>query len=480
MAYNGVVPLDFKLDPYQKKYIDDDEQMVLVRKSRRIGMSWAAAYKAVTHSFKHNVNIYYLGPKKDMTQTFIKDCGDIAEAMEVIHKKKLLTDQHGKTKHTIKLTNGFEIQSMSSKPDNIRSKGKANELVIIDEAAYVDDLSGMIKAATPILGQGAYIHIISTERGSENTFHKTYNELVTGKRLGSVHTVTLDDALRMGHFKRLCRDNPDFWLRWKVHPGKWSLKKQKAYREWLINQVDDPDSELFCIPIRGLVGSFLAWEDIEKAQHDEAGLRHKFTGGRSWLGVDVASERHDFVITAAEEVNETIFIRQVKILSPKKDNIVLNFRTVLPIIDEMANYFNVDKIIIDATGHGEWFGKEAIDKFGKGMVSLIKFNQHNKMTPATHFKDLFQQEQIKIPSEDSGVEEWEYIIDDLKSMSVIHTENGPKLKPTSKTNHNDIFTSMMLAVSESDLKDVFLMGVSGKPLLGKSNFARSFLGLDTR
>ena len=478
MVYTGVVPLTFKLDPYQQKYIDDSDQLVLVRKSRRIGMSWAAAYKAITHSFKHRVNIFYMGYDTKMTATFIKDCADIAEALEAISKKKLLMDRHGATTYKLRLTNGCEISALSSKPENVRSKGRANELLIIDEAAHHDDLRTIIKAATPMMAMGVYIHIISTEYGSQNTFHKLYNEILTGKRMGSVHTITLKDALKQGYFKRLCRDNPDHWDNWKVYPGKWSLKKQKAFQKWMESEVDDADQELYCIPTADMIGSFLSWTDIEKAKHKDAGLRSKFKNGPACLGIDVASERNDFVITASEKVNDdVVWVREVKILSPRKKNIKINLDTVLPIITDMARFYNVDKIVVDASGHGEWFGKNMIDEFGKSMVELIKFNQHNKYTIATEMKNYFETQKMRIPDEESGIEEWEYIIDDLKSMNLVYNESGPRLKAKSKVNHNDIFISMMLSVYMVGTQQVYMKSVPRKRgVFGKSELMKGFLG----
>ena len=83
--------------------------------------------------------------------------------------------------------------------------------VIIDEGAHHQHLDELLKAAWA-LGDwdGGRITVISTHNGKDNPFNTLCEEIRAKKRRGSLHRVTIHDALAMGLFRRRCevRDQP--------------------------------------------------------------------------------------------------------------------------------------------------------------------------------------------------------------------------------------------------------------------------------
>jgi hypothetical protein len=60
--------------------------------------------------------------------------------------------------------------------------------VIIDEAAFHEQLGELIKAAMALLMWGGQVHIISTHNGADNPFNELIQDIRAKKRPYSLHT----------------------------------------------------------------------------------------------------------------------------------------------------------------------------------------------------------------------------------------------------------------------------------------------------
>ena len=145
----------------------------------------------------------------------------------------------------IRFASGYKIVALSSRPANLRGKqGK----IIIDEAAFHDDLKGLIKAAIALLMWGGRVVIISTHNGDENYFNEIIQDSLSGKNDYSQHFIPIDKAIEQGLYKRIC-----------LRTGaEWTKAGEVAWLEKLIKQYgkDNADEELFCIPSQG-TGTYL-------------------------------------------------------------------------------------------------------------------------------------------------------------------------------------------------------------------------------
>ena len=245
--------------PYQQKWCADLSEVKIWEKSRRIGASWAeAADSALLSASQNGMNTFYIGYSKDMAQEFIHDAanwakfynlaaGEITEEEEVFEegneKKSILT-------YVIRFASGFKIVALSSRPRNLRAK---QGRIIIDEAAFHEDLDSLRKAAIALLIWGGQLHIISTHDGVDNSFNQLIQEVLAGKFDYSIHHTSFDQAIAEGLYERVC-------LRTK---RKWTLKSQK---EWVQSiralYGDDAEEELDVIPANGS-GAWLSRALIE-------------------------------------------------------------------------------------------------------------------------------------------------------------------------------------------------------------------------
>ncbi|MCT9977743.1 hypothetical protein M2R48_05320 [Acinetobacter sp. I-MWF] len=94
---------------------------------------------------------------------------------------------------------GLRVEALTSRPSNLRGR---QGVLILDEAAFHDDLRESIKAAMGFLIWGGKVRIISTYDGEDNPFNELIKEIRAGKR--KVHRTTFAEAVEQGLSKRVC------------------------------------------------------------------------------------------------------------------------------------------------------------------------------------------------------------------------------------------------------------------------------------
>ncbi|WP_084516247.1 terminase large subunit domain-containing protein [Desulfovibrio cuneatus] len=254
---------------YQVAWLRDHSPVKVWEKSRRIGASWVEALYTVLAAAKKKSeggqSTYYLSYNKDMTRQFIKDCawwakvlGFVCGNIEEIAQTTIINDiEKDVTIFRITFASGNVVEGLPSEARSLRSK---QGRVVLDEAAFVDDLQELQKAAMALLMWGGQVVILSTHNGEENPFNELLAEIRAGKLPYSLHRTDLDEALAGGLYKAICRKKGD----------PWTPEKQTAWRESTIAEyAAGADEELFCIPSRS-GGAWLTGALIESCmpQHD--------------------------------------------------------------------------------------------------------------------------------------------------------------------------------------------------------------------
>jgi phage FluMu gp28-like protein len=127
-------PDDAVLLPYQQRLLASTAQVVVYEKSRRVGISWAAAAQAVLISAAASKaggdDSFYIGFEKEMTRGFIDDCAfwakhygvAAAEAEEFVFVDTDPTGDKSIQAFRIRFASGFTIVALTSKPRNLRSR----------------------------------------------------------------------------------------------------------------------------------------------------------------------------------------------------------------------------------------------------------------------------------------------------------------------------------------------------------------------
>lgn len=229
---------------YQKTWLLDGAKVKVWEKSRRIGASYVEALYSVLQAALSRtdggMNCYYLSYAKEMTQQFINDASFWAKLLNIacsdMEETVIKDEDKDITVYKIRFDSGFEIWGLPSVPRSLRSK---QGHVIIDEAAFCDDLAELLKAALALLMWGGSVSILSTHNGEDNPFNDLIKEIHEGKKDYSLTRTTITDALSDGLYKRIC----------EVKGEEWGKEKEDAWLDTLIKDYGDgADEELFCVP----------------------------------------------------------------------------------------------------------------------------------------------------------------------------------------------------------------------------------------
>jgi len=260
-----LVSLPKVLLPYQSKTIGLLESVgtsvLVVEKSRRIGLTWALAAYAVLKAGRQKaaggMDVMYISYSQEMTREFIDACAMWARAFATvaIETEEFLFEDGGEGGQAIKafriqFASGFEVLALSSAPRGLRGK---QGVVIIDEAAFVDQLGELLKAALAFLMWGGQVIVCSTHNGAENDFNVLVQDILGGRKPYAHVRIDFDDALRDGLYQRI-----------RLVRGKeWTPEGEAAWRQEIIDFYGDgADEELFCVPSQGS-GAWLTTPLIE-------------------------------------------------------------------------------------------------------------------------------------------------------------------------------------------------------------------------
>ncbi|MBR0681924.1 hypothetical protein GXW74_15625 [Roseomonas eburnea] len=235
--------------PYQQALMASvgAHPVTVVEKSRRTGYSWAAgaiaALTAAATRAAGGSDVLYMGYNLEMAREFIDYVADWAKqispaAAEV--KEFFFTDPEKPEKEIkafrVEFASGHKVLALPSVPRALRGM---QGLVIIDEAAFHDDLDELLKAAFALLIWGGKVVVISTHNGDTNPFNILVNDIRAGRKPYHLLRCTFDDALRDGLYRRICMT--------KGTP--WSPEAEAAWRAEIIAiNAEAADEELHCIP----------------------------------------------------------------------------------------------------------------------------------------------------------------------------------------------------------------------------------------
>ena len=235
--------------PYQARAVsllDSVCPVLFIEKSRRIGLTWGLAAYAVLRAGRQKsaggMDVMYISYSREMTREFIDACAMWARAFEmaVSAEEEMLFDQGNGDKainaFRIQFASGFEIMALSSAPRGLRGK---QGCVIIDEAAFVDDLKQLIKSAMAFLMWGGQVVICSTHLGAENPFNEEIQDILAGRSKFAHMRIDLDEALQQGLYQRICMVKGEAWT--AEGEAKWRQDILDYYR-------DNADEELYCVP----------------------------------------------------------------------------------------------------------------------------------------------------------------------------------------------------------------------------------------
>jgi phage FluMu gp28-like protein len=403
-------------------------RVVVVEKSRRTGFTWGVAADAVLTSAAARtaggMDTFYIGYNLEMAREFIDTCGMWAKAFnqaameveEFVFKDQSAEGDKDIQAFRIRFASGFEIVALASRPRSLRGK---QGYVIIDEAAFHDDLAALMKAAMALLMWGGKVLVISTHDGADNAFNELVEEIKKGRKPFALMTVDFDEALRQGLYQRICL----------VKGETWSPEAEAAWRsEMIAFYGEDADEELFVIPRQGggayipallLEQSQIAgipviqWEKTDEFARLSKELRlievTKFCeeqikphlsrldpARNSYLGKDVARTRDVSVDWPLQRMED------MRLVPP----FIVELRTIPFDVQRHILWYiiralpNCVAAVIDATGNGSQIAEETQQEFGFDRITALKISDSYYELNMPRWKAAFEDHRVGTPRND--------------------------------------------------------------------------------
>lgn len=411
---------------YQQDWVADQADVATWEKSRRIGASWtdAADSVMVAAPAENAMDAMYIGYSEDMTREYIDDCAMWAKAFNFAASavgETLFddTDENGDTQQIkafrIDFASGKKILALSSRPRSIRGKqGK----VTIDEAAFHDDLPGLLKAALAMLIWGGKVRVISSHNGDANPFNEMVNDIRAGKLPYSLHRTTFDDALNDGLYERV-----------KLIQGE--RLKEKTQAEWrakiYAQYGENAAEELDVIPSAG-TGRYLTRMMIEACMKPGIPVVHlAHQDGFTLLPQHIReAEMRDWCEAVLRPLLEKLdqnqdhffgedFARNgdVACIWPIAQTRTLDL--VTPFILEMRNvpfeqqrqilFYILDRLprfragAMDARGNGQYLAEVAMQRYGTTRIAQVMLSQEWYRENMPPFKAAIEDAKLTIPQD---------------------------------------------------------------------------------
>jgi hypothetical protein len=168
----------FSLYPFQEKvlHLFRDNQYLVTLKSRQLGISTlAAAYSLWLMLFHKDKNVLALATTQATARNLVSKTMFMYDQLP----KWLRLNAVEKNKLSLRLKNGSKITAKSSNADAARSE--AVSLLLIDEAAFIDNIEETFTAAQQTLATGGQCMALSTPNGIGNWFHMTWEKAEAGE-----------------------------------------------------------------------------------------------------------------------------------------------------------------------------------------------------------------------------------------------------------------------------------------------------------
>ena len=163
--------IQFNLYPFQEKVLNlfRDNPYSIVLKSRQLGLSTlSAGYSLWMMLFFKDKNILCIATKQETAKNMVTKVKFMYDNLP----SWLKVDAAENNKLNLRLINGSQIKATSASSDAGRSE--AVSLLLIDEAAFIDNIAEIWASAQQTLATGGGCIALSTPYGTGNWFHQTW------------------------------------------------------------------------------------------------------------------------------------------------------------------------------------------------------------------------------------------------------------------------------------------------------------------
>lgn len=391
--------LGIKLFDYQDLIANNKSNRLIVCSSRQIGKSTVVAVMALHHAlFKSGQNVIVVSPTLDQSRKLLGMIRDLIYKgdmhMKQFHKKMaFFSGQINNRQEAVNTSQQISFENKSlikSVPAAESARGNTANLLIEDEAGFMDDEIHEKILEPTVSFTGGKIILLSTPNGSKGYFYKFFDP---------------EDEQEERE-----RDYDRFWFNWDICPNpvmRQTIEKRQASLDRLTFQQEY--EALFTVS----KSNFFESDSVDGCVKFDS-VVHKCKDV-CFLGVDWGVKVCHTVISIGTIVDSKFRLLYQHEFPTGHDN-----RQVVSFIESLMNDFNITKIVTDDCSLADPFNREMEEKGWE--VVRFDFNKQ-KISTYSFFKDWVNLGKIELPNISELLKEMkslQYERSDVTGVAKIH------------------------------------------------------------
>jgi len=403
--YIGEEPFD-----YQENFMDADSDRKAFVSGRRVGKSrtagWLALWKAVTFS---GAEVLVTAKAKRQSMEMFN------QISKEIKNSRASRDQWGvvnETRTEIQFDNSSRILALPVGRDgsNIRGYGGQNNMIIVDEAAFIaDEIFQQVFSPMMAVGDGDFI-LLSTPFGKKGFLYERFND----EDWYTMQVPTSANPLVDEEF---------------IEEQRRNLTNTQFKQEILGQFVESADS-------------FFTRDELMSCAREDVERESDIT----YLGVDLASSGKDESVYVCIDDDGTVFHIEHTSKKPMTD--------AMGRIRELDMYYDFNKIVIDSTSLGQGVVDQVKESLGN-KVEGFKFTNPKKQDLYNTLKNALQNEDLSfkyIPGKDD--QPGNKMVDQCLELERSFTSGGRMKIEHPPNKHDDFSDALALAVWARSRKNI--------------------------
>lgn len=394
--YVGAGPFD-----YQKKFMDNDSDRKAFVSGRRVGKSRTAAWLALWKS------VTYPGAEVLITAKSQRQSMELFNQVQTeMRSSDIGEDQWGVVRSTrteVNFDNGSRIIALpvGNTGENIRGYGGPDNMIIVDEAAFIDDsIFQEVLAPMMMVGSGTFI-LLSTPFGKKGFLYEKFND-------DSWYTMQVPTSANP------LIDEED------IDEQRRNLTTTQFKQEVLGQFVESADS-------------FFTRDELINCTEETV----KQTGDITFLGVDLASTGGDESVYVCMDNDGNVFHIEHTSDKPMTD--------AMGRIRELDSYYKFNKILVDSTSLGQGTVDQVKESLGNKVVGF-KFTNEKKQSLYNTLKNELQSENISfeyIPGKNDKA--GNKLLEQCLELEYSYTSSGKMRIEHPTGGHDDFSDALALA-----------------------------------